>query len=53
MNTGSIRNLKILSGLLDTTKEENGIITPLVINSITGDGEMQFSYIKNEVLNKL
>lgn len=52
MNIGMVHNFKLLKGLLDTPEGEAGLITLLRTASIMGNGQMQFSYIDNEVLKK-
>lgn len=52
MNIGMVHNFKILRGLLDTPEGEDGLITLLRTASIFGNGQMQFSYVDNEVLKK-
>ncbi|PVZ69792.1 choline trimethylamine-lyase [Pelagibaculum spongiae] len=50
MNIGMVHNFKFLKGLLDTPEGRNGLITLLRTASMMGNGQMQFSYIDNEVL---
>ncbi|MTD26994.1 choline trimethylamine-lyase [Erwinia sorbitola] len=52
MNIGMVHNFKFLKGLLDTTEGRQGLITLLRTASILGNGQMQFSYVDNEVLKK-
>lgn len=52
MNIGMVHNFKLLKGLLDTPEGEQGLITLLRTASILGNGQMQFSYVDNEVLKK-
>lgn len=52
MNIGMVHNFKLLRGILETPEGENGLITLLRTASILGNGEMQFSYVDNEVLRK-
>ena len=52
MNIGMVHNFKFLKGLLETQEGKQGLITLLRTASIMGNGEMQFSYIDNEVLKK-
>ena len=52
MNIGMVHNFKFLKGLLDTPEGKNGLITLLRTASILGNGQMQFSYVDNEVLLK-
>ncbi len=52
MNIGMVHNFKLLRGLLETPEGENGLITLLRTASILGNGQMQFSYVDNEVLRK-
>ncbi len=52
MNIGMVHNFKFLKGLLDTPEGRNGLITLLRTSSILGNGQMQFSYVDNEVLKK-
>lgn len=52
MNIGMVHNFKLLRGILETTEGENGLITLLRTASILGNGQMQFSYVDNEVLKK-
>ncbi|VEA71521.1 4-hydroxyphenylacetate decarboxylase large subunit [Serratia rubidaea] len=52
MNIGMVHNFKFLKGLLDTPEGKNGLITLLRTASILGNGQMQFSYVDNEVLKK-
>jgi formate C-acetyltransferase len=52
MNIGMVHNFKILRGLLDTPEGEEGLITLLRTASIFGNGQMQFSYVNNEVLKQ-
>jgi choline trimethylamine-lyase len=52
MNIGLVHNFKLLRGILETPEGENGLITLLRTASILGNGEMQFSYVDNEVLKK-
>ncbi|WP_284729697.1 pyruvate formate lyase family protein, partial [Escherichia coli] len=50
MNIGMVHNFKFLKGLLDTPEGRHGLITLLRTASILGNGQMQFSYVDNEVL---
>ncbi|WP_345828649.1 choline trimethylamine-lyase [Pantoea sp. BRR-3P] len=52
MNIGMVHNFKFLKGLLDTPEGRQGLITLLRTASILGNGQMQFSYVDNEVLKK-
>ena len=52
MNIGMVHNFKFLKGLLDTPEGKNGLITLLRTASILGNGQMQFSYVDNDVLLK-
>lgn len=52
MNIGMVHNFKFLQGLLDTPEGKNGLITLLRTASILGNGQMQFSYVDNEVLKQ-
>ena len=52
MNIGMVHNFKFLKGLLDTPEGRHGLITLLRTASILGNGQMQFSYVDNEVLKK-
>jgi len=52
MNIGMVHNFKLLRGILETPEGENGLITLLRTASILGNGQMQFSYVDNEVLKK-
>lgn len=52
MTIGVVHNFKLLKGILETPEGENGLITLLRTASILGNGEMQFSYVDNEVLKK-
>ncbi|MDQ7095100.1 choline trimethylamine-lyase [Desulfosporosinus sp. PR] len=52
MNIGMVHNFKLLRGILETPEGENGLITLLRTASILGNGEMQFSYVDNEVLKQ-
>ncbi|WP_298703236.1 choline trimethylamine-lyase [uncultured Veillonella sp.] len=52
MTIGMVHNFKLLKGILETPEGENGLITLLRTASILGNGEMQFSYVDNEVLKK-
>lgn len=52
MNIGMVHNFKLLRGILETPEGENGLITLLRTASILGNGEMQFSYVDNEILKK-
>ncbi len=47
-----VHNFKLLRGILETPEGENGLITLLRTASILGNGQMQFSYVDNEVLKK-
>ncbi|MDH6364082.1 choline trimethylamine-lyase [Enterococcus sp. PF1-24] len=50
MNIGMVHNFKLLRGILETPEGRNGLITLLRTASILGNGEMQFSYVDNDVL---
>ncbi|MCD6527730.1 MAG: choline trimethylamine-lyase [Desulfuromonas sp.] len=50
MSLGMVHNFKLLEGVLETEEGENGLITLLRTASIMGNGQMQFSYVKNETL---
>ena len=50
MNIGVVHNFKLMSGLLDTPEGRDGLITLIRTASMFGNGEMQFSYIRNEDL---
>ncbi len=50
MELGMVHNFKILEGVLETDEGVNGLINLLRTASIMGNGEMQFSYVKNETL---
>ncbi|NLT94390.1 MAG: choline trimethylamine-lyase [Clostridia bacterium] len=52
MNIGMVHNFKLLKGILETPEGENGLINLLRTASILGNGQMQFSYVDNEVLKK-
>ena len=52
MNIGMVHNFKFLKGLLDTPEGRHGLITLLRTASILGNGQMQFSYVDNDVLKK-
>jgi len=52
MSIGMVHNFKLLRGLLETSEGENGLITLLRTASILGNGQMQFSYVDNDVLLK-
>ncbi|KML65294.1 choline trimethylamine-lyase [Pectobacterium peruviense] len=52
MNIGMVHNFKFLKGMLDTPEGRNGLITLLRTSSILGNGQMQFSYVDDEVLRK-
>lgn len=52
MNIGMVHNFKFLKGLLDTPEGRHGLITLLRTASILGNGQMQFSYVDNEMLKK-
>lgn len=52
MNIGMVHNFKLHPGLLETPEGENGLIQLLRTASIMGNGQMQFSYVDNEVLKK-
>lgn len=52
MNIGMVHNFKLLRGILETPEGENGLITLLRTASVLGNGQMQFSYVDNEVLKK-
>ncbi|WP_019851572.1 choline trimethylamine-lyase [Desulfitobacterium sp. PCE1] len=52
MNIGMVHNFKLLRGILETPEGENGLITLLRTASILGNGQMQFSYVDNEVLKR-
>lgn len=50
MNIGMVHNFKLLQGLLETPEGENGLISLLRTASALGNGQMQFSYVNNDVL---
>lgn len=50
MNIGMVHNFKLLKGILETPEGRQGLITLLRTSSILGNGQMQFSYVDNEVL---
>lgn len=50
MNIGMVHNFKLLRGLLETPEGRQGLITLLRTASVLGNGQMQFSYVDNEVL---
>ncbi|WP_067583348.1 choline trimethylamine-lyase [Endozoicomonas ascidiicola] len=50
MNIGMVHNFKFLKGLLDTPEGKQGLITLLRTSSVLGNGQMQFSYIDNDML---
>ena len=52
MTIGMVHNFKLLKGILETPEGENGLITLLRTASILGNGQMQFSYVDNDVLRK-
>lgn len=52
MNIGMVHNFKLLKGILETPEGRQGLITLLRTSSILGNGQMQFSYVDNEVLLK-
>lgn len=52
MTIGLVHNFKLLRGILETPEGENGLITLLRTASILGNGQMQFSYVDNEVMKK-
>lgn len=52
MNIGMVHNFKFLKGMLDTPEGRNGLISLLRTSSILGNGQMQFSYVDDEVLRK-
>lgn len=52
MNIGMVHNFKLLRGILETPEGEEGLITLLRTASILGNGQMQFSYVDDEVLKK-
>lgn len=52
MSIGMVHNFKLLRGLLETPEGENGLITLLRTASILGNGQMQFSYVDNDLLLK-
>lgn len=52
MNIGMVHNFKILKGLLETPEGRQGLITLLRTASVLGNGQMQFSYVDDEVLKK-
>jgi len=52
MTIGMVHNFKLLQGLLETPEGENGLITMLRTASILGNGQMQFSYVDNDLLIK-
>ncbi|ABA88190.1 1,2-ethanediol dehydratase, putative [Syntrophotalea carbinolica DSM 2380] len=52
MNIGMVHNFKLMEGILETPEGEAGLITLLRTASILGNGQMQFSYVDNEVLKQ-
>lgn len=52
MNIGMVHNFKLMNGLLETPEGEAGLITLLRTASIMGNGQMQFSYVDNDVLKQ-
>ncbi|MGE4543589.1 MAG: choline trimethylamine-lyase [Pedobacter sp.] len=52
MNIGMVHNFKLMDGLLETPEGEAGLITLLRTASIMGNGQMQFSYVDNDVLKQ-
>ncbi|HJV45111.1 MAG TPA: choline trimethylamine-lyase [Bacillota bacterium] len=50
MNIGMVHNFKLMSGLLDTSEGEEGLITLLRSACALGNGEMQFNYLDNNTL---
>ncbi|MGL4697274.1 choline trimethylamine-lyase [Enterococcus larvae] len=52
MNIGMVHNFKLLRGILETPEGRQGLITLLRTASVLGNGEMQFSYVDNEVLKE-
>ncbi|MBO0472869.1 choline trimethylamine-lyase [Enterococcus ureasiticus] len=52
MTIGMVHNFKLLKGILETPEGENGLINLLRTASILGNGQMQFSYIDNDLLLK-
>lgn len=52
MTIGMVHNFKLLRGILETPEGENGLINLLRTASILGNGQMQFSYVDNEVLKR-
>ncbi len=52
MNIGMVHNFKLLKGILETPEGRQGLITLLRTSSILGNGQMQFSYVDNDVLLK-
>ncbi|PVY73466.1 formate C-acetyltransferase [Pectobacterium versatile] len=52
MNIGMVHNFKFLKGMLDTPEGRNGLIALLRTSSILGNGQMQFSYVDDEILRK-
>ncbi|MBP2098233.1 choline trimethylamine-lyase [Enterococcus rivorum] len=52
MNIGMVHNFKLLRGILETPEGRQGLITLLRTASILGNGQMQFSYVDDEVLKK-
>ena len=52
MNIGIVHNFKLLKGILETPEGENGLINLIRTASILGNGQMQFSYVDNDVLLK-
>jgi formate C-acetyltransferase len=52
MNIGMVHNFKLMEGILETPEGEAGLIALLRTASIMGNGQMQFSYVDNEVLKQ-
>ncbi len=50
MNIGMVHNFKLMSGLLDTSEGEAGLIALLRASCAMGNGEMQFNYLDNKTL---
>ncbi len=52
MDIGMVHNFKIMKGILDTPEGRSSLITLLRTASIFGNGQMQFSYVNDDVLRK-
>ncbi len=52
MNIGMVHNFKLMRGILETREGRDSLINLLRTASILGIGQMQFSYIDDEVLRK-